>query len=150
MLFSFEPYKLDIDAEKTKAFYENKSVGACSCAGCRNFEKAVDYLPSDIRNFFESLGVDIKKSAELSAVFTTANGMVFYSGFCNINGTISEGEISERTAKMMPILKNLEISFQSKCYLLEKDFPSPAIQMDFAIFLPWVIAEENPYEIIIR
>ena len=150
MIFSFGHYTVDIDAQKNKSFYDNKIVGTCSCAGCRNFEKAVDHFPSDILNFFESLGVDIKKAAECAASHTEENGKVFYGGFCHLNGTILKGDASERTIQMVRILDDLEISFQNTCYLLEKDFPSPVIQLEFCLWVPWVLPEENPYDIVIR
>lgn len=43
MIFKFGQYKVDIDVEKTKNFYENAEPvsKSCSCDGCLNFEKAV-------------------------------------------------------------------------------------------------------------
>ena len=149
MIFTFGHYKIDVDTDETKRFYDQKEIlGECPCAGCRNFEKAIDILPADILNFFESLGVDIRKAAEWAASHTNKNGKVFYTGFCHLNGTILNGDSSEHRVHMIQILNDLQISFQNDCYLLEKDFPSPMIQMEFVLFVPWVLPEENPYDVI--
>ena len=63
MIFQFGEYKIDVDVEKTRQFYDRaKTVSEeCQCDGCLNFERAVDKLPQNIRDFFSALGVDMKK-----------------------------------------------------------------------------------------
>ena len=149
MIFTFGHYIVDIDPDQTKRFYNQKQIlGECPCAGCRNFEKAIDTLSTDILNFFESLGVDIRKAAEWAASHTNKDGKIFYTGFCHISGKILQGDSAERRAHMVQILDDLQISFQNDCHLLEKDFPSPVIQLEFVLFIPWVLSEENPYDVI--
>ncbi len=58
MIFTFGHYKIDIDLEKTKAFYDSEVIEhPCTCISCRNFQKAIEYLPSDIKNFFGNLDI---------------------------------------------------------------------------------------------
>ena len=66
MIFQFGEYKIDVDVEKTRQFYDRaKTVSeGCQCDGCLNFERAVDKLPQNIRDFFSALGVDMKKICE--------------------------------------------------------------------------------------
>lgn len=70
MIFQFGEYKIDVDVEKTKQFYNRaKTVSEeCQCDGCLNFERAVDKLPQNIRDFFSALGVDMKKSANVMSI----------------------------------------------------------------------------------
>lgn len=70
MIFQFGEYKIDVDVEKTRQFYDRaKTVSeGCQCDGCLNFERAVDKLPQNIRDFFSALGVDIKKSANVMSI----------------------------------------------------------------------------------
>ena len=67
MIFQFGEYKIDVDVEKTRQFYDRaKTVSeGCQCDGCLNFERAVDKLPQNIRDFFSALGVDIKKNLRM-------------------------------------------------------------------------------------
>lgn len=70
MIFQFGEYKIDVDVEKTRQFYDRaKTVSeGCQCDGCLNFERAVDKLPQNIRDFFSALGVDMKKSANVMSI----------------------------------------------------------------------------------
>lgn len=67
MIFQFGEYKIDVDVEKTKQFYNRaKTVSEeCQCDGCLNFERAVDELSQNIRDFFSALGVDMKKNLRM-------------------------------------------------------------------------------------
>ncbi len=69
MIFEFGRYKVDVDVEKTKHFYENAQTVSkgCSCDGCQNFEQAAVILPQSVRRFFTNLGVDVRKVSEFSA-----------------------------------------------------------------------------------
>lgn len=70
MIFQFGEYKIDVDVENTRQFYDRaKTVSeGCQCDGCLNFERAVDKLPQNIRDFFSALGVDMKKSANVMSI----------------------------------------------------------------------------------
>lgn len=70
LIFQFGEYKIDVDVEKTRQFYDRaKTVSeGCQCDGCLNFGRAVDKLPQNIRDFFSALGVDMKKSANVMSI----------------------------------------------------------------------------------
>lgn len=67
---SIRRIQIDVDVEKTRQFYDRaKTVSeGCQCDGCLNFERAVDKLPQNIRDFFSALGVDMKKSANVMSI----------------------------------------------------------------------------------
>ena len=54
MLVEIGQYKLDIDIAKTKRFYDSDDRVSqyCTCDGCLNFEKAVDFLSPAVRTLF--------------------------------------------------------------------------------------------------
>ena len=62
MIFRFGDYTLDIDVERTRAFYARPDIEItsekCSCAGCQNYDKAILEAPAAVLSFFESLGID--------------------------------------------------------------------------------------------
>ena len=49
MIFEFGTFKVDVDVERTRRFYEtvDDQLG-CECAGCRNFRKAYPLLPDAV------------------------------------------------------------------------------------------------------
>ena len=94
MIFQFGEYKIDVDVEKTRQFYDRaKTVSeGCQCDGCLNFERAVDKLPLNIRDFFSALGVDMKKICECYVYCAKDENTLYYGGFCHICGTLLSGK----------------------------------------------------------
>ena len=158
MIFTFPKFTLDIDIEKTKAYYNSAHLVSadCSCSGCRNYEQAIDILPKDVTSFFSQMGIDMKKIREVYVNYTNTDDTVYYGGFYHVCGNIVEGEsawISDTPSskhwedeKAYPITQSLKVSFKNDCDLLEKSFPLPAIQLEISADIPWVLAEQNDYE----
>lgn len=157
----FGPYALDIDIQKTRLFYQkanNVSVG-CSCSGCRNFEKAIEVLPDEIKGFFDALGIDMKKPAEVYVNTVNADGLVLYGGFYHICGRLLGGESAWVTvksnkkattfywdiSKAYSISKDFHVSFQENCCLVEDGFPEPVLQLEIEANIPWVLDEPNGF-----
>lgn len=76
MTYEFGKYKVEIDIEKTRDFYEQAEniTGACTCDGCVNFEQATGVFPFEVRKFFSNIGVDIRKAAEIIPYTSENNG----------------------------------------------------------------------------
>ncbi len=161
MEFRFGSYALDIDIQKTRLFYQKAaavSVG-CSCPGCRNFEKAVESLPDEIKHFFDTLGIDGKKPAEVYVYTVNGDGLVLYGGFYHLCGKLLSGKsawvtVKSRrklkishwdTSKAYPVSKDFHVSFQEACSLVEDGFPEPVLQMEIEANIPWVLDEPNDY-----
>lgn len=157
MIFEFGPYKIDVDVDRTKQFYKTASrvSEGCSCSGCRNYEKAVQKLPTVITDFFTSLGIDMRCVCEVYVNYANPDGSLFYGGFYHLCGTLLSGKSAwvptnstssywedDRT---FPVTDNFRISFQQECHLLEKDFPLTALQLEVSANIPWVLFEENTW-----
>ncbi len=160
MKVRFGPYSLDIDIQKTRSFYQkaNRLSDGCSCPGCRNFEKATEILPDEIKSFFASLGIDSKKPAEAYVNTVNDDGLVLYGGFYHLCGRLLSGEsawVTEKrdekvityweTSKTYSVSKNFHVSFEEDCSLVEDGFPEPVLQMDIEANIPWVLEEPNPW-----
>ncbi len=159
MLFTFGPYTLDIDAERTRAFYDRPDVKVtseqCTCAGCQNYDKAILQAPAAVLDFFQSLGIDPRKPAEVFDVMDglDENGKVYYNGFYHVCGTRLQGEDAwVDTAKEMKHLdenrmyaldSSFKISFEESVLMLHKDFPTPVLQIEIDAHLPWVLSEKK-------
>lgn len=157
MVCEFGQYKIDVDVNRTKQFYETTPLVSegCSCSGCRNYEKAVRDLPAPVIDFFAGLGVDMRRVCEVYVNCVNSDGTLFYGGFYHLCGTVLSGEsawVSNSPTsshweeeRAFLISDGFRVSFQQECDLLEKDFPAPALQLEISASIPWVLPEENTY-----
>ncbi len=163
MIFTFGNNKLDIDVQKTREYYAqtNYDGEGCTCDGCRNFAKAIEIFPKAVHDFFEELGLDIRKEAEIMVYCSENEGKsLLYGGFYHLCGELLsdndmwiplEGntEISKGYAMneedMYVIADGYRVGFSKKCALLSKDFPRPVVQMEIEFLVPWVLETENTY-----
>ena len=156
MIFEQGVYRLDVDVERTGAFYEAEPGITCDCAGCRNFAALSERMPARIAGFLRRFGLDSMKPAEMSAVYAPDRHSVFYDGWYHICGRILEGTDSmeqvgpkqwkTKEEYFLPLDDNGgTVLFQAKRDLLSAGFPEPVIQVNVMCVLPWVLEEENPY-----
>ena len=160
MLFEFGTYDIDVDVEKTRAFYDTARCisEGCSCEGCRNYMAAIDTFPREVKDFFDKLGVDLKCAAELMIPFSEDNGKTlnYWGGFYHICGELlngydynafeGEGIRNIDKTRFYHITDGFSVGFSNYADLLEDGFPEPVIQIEIEfLHIPWVLDEENPY-----
>lgn len=163
MFFRFGNIVVDIDIEKTTAFYQSfrKLTDDCSCAGCQNFVYGVDRLSHDILDFFLKLGIDILKPTEMTVLCSEDNGeSIYYEGWYHICGrlisdsdcwshkTDNKGAVyqSINAGNLFPITDNFSIGFTNTISLKVDDFPKPIVQMEtFIHHFPWVLDTSNKF-----
>ncbi|MBQ7231542.1 MAG: hypothetical protein IJX04_11690 [Oscillospiraceae bacterium] len=155
MIMDLGIYQLDIDLERTAAFYAQAPGIGCDCDGCRNYEKAVSHLPSPVLELFQRLGIDPAKPAEVYANCAPTKESIFYGGWYHICGTIRKGrypwiKIDERhsyfdEACRVRLAENFSVYLNDKIYLLEEGFPTPVLQLEIEFTLPWVLPIPNTY-----
>ncbi|MCM1523753.1 MAG: hypothetical protein NC120_04770 [Ruminococcus sp.] len=158
MTMIFSGCKIEIDREKTAEFYRTAPVLSenCQCAYCRNYEKAADILSDAIQDFFKSVGVDIKKPAEVYHNCKTGDNAADYGGFYHLCGRILKGEdiwkrISDPSDKTTVCAMETDlmhkagdgflVGFTDNICLLEDNFPRPVIQMEISAVIPWTLDE---------
>ena len=159
MQFRFANYLLEIDADKTRNFYQSaeRITEGCTCPGCRNFEKAVDSFPEEVKHFFKEIGIAPEKAAEVFANCPEDNGRkIFYGGFYHICGKvlngdspwIPEGENAYHWASgnTYQIAEGYKVGFENGGALIEDNFPEPVMQMEIEFHVPWVLEEDNDYQ----
>lgn len=156
MIFEQGVCKMDVDVQRTEAFYKTGGGITCTCAGCRNFAALGEKLPERIGAFLRQFGVDPAKPAEMSAVYAPDRESILYDGWYHICGTVLEGTDPEKQTGpkqwqikeeyVLPLDGNGgTVLFQAKRDLLPTGFPEPVIQVNVMCTLPWVLDEENPY-----
>ena len=155
MIFEIGNYRLDVDVNRTRTYYDAASSISCDCPGCRNFLAAIHLIPKDVHHFFHQLGVSIEKAPDMTA-YHSADGMrTYYNGWYHICGTILEGrdpwiKTGETSYQLdptckVPLTDGLSVFFSSHVNLLDPAFPQPAFTVEFEGNIPWVLDEPNSY-----
>ncbi len=162
MIIEFSSFILDIDVERTRAFYERSDVRPiseqCSCVGCRNFDKAILQASARVTEFLRSIGIDPRKPAEVYDVTgeLEKDGTIWYNGWYHVCGTVVESpETVEVTVRDNgPNVKRycwehsyspdpdfpFEVLPILDNALLHKEFPTPVIQLEIDTHLPYVLS----------
>ncbi len=159
MLFEIGVYRLDVDVERTKAYYAAQGGGiGCDCAGCRNYEKACRQLSAPIQSFLRQFGIAPEHPinlCDLSAGDPPNSASVVYDGMFYICGTILAGnnpwiQTGPKSQKINPDYM-IDLDPDSYAYfeepfgLMDLSFPHPVIQLEIIFTLPWLLEEPNPY-----
>ncbi len=152
MRFTFGIYTLDVDVEKTRAFYAGQHrFRGCGCGHCRNFEALGQRFPEDVAAFLRTLGIDPEKPAEVISLAPKDNAQMLYMVYYHLCGTILHGiesaeqDMSTGTVDIgfahHKITETTGAYFKEKIYAAEKGLPSPAFQLEVDMVLPWVLDE---------
>lgn len=155
MMIEIGVYRMDVDVERTRAFYDHEQWFGCGCAGCRNYERAVTLLPDKVKAFFAQFGIDPGKPPEMSAVHSPDGKSILYDGSFYLCGSLVEGK--DPLYQTGPKRNHLKEAYQicvdgdfTACFFEERSllwdtFPRPAIRLNVDFSLPWLLAEPNPY-----
>ena len=138
---TFGPFVIEADIEKTRNLYDKAPfiTQGCSCEGCRNFMTAAERFPQSVKGFFRSLGIDLRKAAEvylISGPDDTCEGQTaHYGGFCHLCGTL----VKQNPEAWYTIAEGYNVRFTDDISLPEEGLEGPAVQieLDFSR-VPWV------------
>ena len=145
MIFQFGRYKIDVDVEKTRAFYASEfsvtTSEACSCDRCQRFPQVIMSCPTTVLDFLDSLGIDPCKAGEVFGISEDKKND--YAGWYHIVGTLLDGQISgvgfERSNAFVPDENvDFQVWFDSdrkRMGWIEKNFSSPILEMSFSAHL---------------
>lgn len=150
MIFEFGLYRVDVDMERTRRWYETEPTASqcCDCDGCVNFDRAADLFPESIKSFFAALGADAKKPIEVYVNYTNKDGTLWYGGWYHLCGTLlSEGEELWQVIEGKPFgSRGFQIFFRGRADCVQENCPRPVVQMELNADIPWVLEKENTYE----
>lgn len=152
MLFSFGPYQVYVDVEKTAAFYQSKAVPTseqCTCNGCQNYDKAILQASPAVLQFLRDLGIDPKRPGEVFGVTgeIEVNKTYWYSGWYHIVGTFLDHP-DETKQEALENCYQPDPAFDFRVWFtddrkhmgwIEKEFPEPILEMSISTHLPWII-----------
>lgn len=150
MILEFGNYKIDVDVEKTKLFYETAEeiTDGCSCDGCQNYMLAINLFPQSVKDFFNRLGIDLRKAPDVFSYCSEDDGKaLFYGGFYHICGrSLTSNDCWNDNGALHSISEGYSVGFTNNVHLLEAGFPMPAFQIEiFFHNVPWLLKKKNPY-----
>ena len=139
--FVFGPFRLGVDAEATRRWYDTcgDETGGCDCAYCRNFAAAAKALPPEVEAFLEPLGLSLRRPGEIGEYGPRPGGR-WYMPMWHIAGRLLEAGEGE-----LPIAPGVTAGFAVDMGPFLQDFPEPFFQCWLSMTLPWLLKELNPY-----
>ncbi len=147
MIFENAFYVLQVDVEKTKAFYDACDEYGCDCP---NFIAAADALPERAKAYLKSLGADLRKLVNVNRLFVK-NGRACYDCTIRLAGRILEdnsqnGErFKDRAAFDLEDARTggivMHVWDQERFFYPCQGFPKPCMEGEFFLELPWVLDE---------
>ena len=135
--FVFGPYRLEVDVEATRAWYDRygDATGGCDCAYCRNYAAAVGTLPPEVETFLEPLGLSLHRPGDIGEYGPRLGGR-WYQPVWHIAGRLLETGEGE-----LPIAPGVSAGFAAEMGPFLRDFPEPCFQCWISMTLPWVLEE---------
>ena len=122
MILELEDYPIDVHEEKMKTLAYKKYH--CECPPCRTFREYASTLSKDLKQRFNTLGLDLENPDEVYDYGKDENGSPIYVAWWNLYGKIKNSE------KPCCISDNFEISFYDEALYTPKWFQdSPCVQM---------------------
>ncbi len=155
MFFHLTNFILDVDVERTRAFYKRTDVPTtsqgCSCMDCQNFDKAILTIPATVTEFLQSLGIDPQKPVEVFNVTgeRESDGTIWYNGWYHVCGKVVQWSKFEQTENHLSYSREdchrpdpafrFEVIAVPTVDLARGQMPTPIIQLDFDTHLPYVL-----------
>lgn len=156
MIFEQGVYKLVVDTERTRAYYEENEGYLCDCSGCRNFTTLGEKMPEHIMVFLRQFGIDPMKPAEMSAVCAPAPDLIVYAGSYYICGRMLLGTdpwvpagpkrwvLREGYELQLGTGKDSARFFEDTIWMVEERH-NPIFRLSVCFETQWVLEEENTY-----
>jgi hypothetical protein len=146
----YRDWEFEVYRELTQQNYENiigSGADGCECNDCKNYVAYRDNVfPDEIRQLFDSLGIDYKKEVEITSWEILPNGLHHIGGWFQFKGHILTGKDCRipfpsggYTLDLTTIEDNFSIGFfngNTSTYFADND---KLVQIEFATFIPWVI-----------
>jgi len=141
---------LDIDVERTRAFYADYPFNDCGCAECLWFREYAPRFDPSVHEFLRSLGIaDVRQAIEVYH-FDEDEHRCYSNGWFHVCGEIVENGNTVTTsvdkrgmeavridAEWMKIGRGFSVGVvQEDVDLMPDGFPLPAVQLEFCAEYP--------------
>ena len=133
--FDWHGYKVEVDLESTRAWYEQAKPWGCTCGHCRNFLATADRLPEEMRAILKELSIPPEKTTDLSELYHE-KGVLHYMASYRVAGRVLERP--DESVWHGLACRDDPRSFYPYGAV---NFPQPCFDLTFCPDLPWVLDE---------
>jgi len=143
-------WEFEVDKQTTENTYRTVEYGAaraCGCNYCQNYLLQQEFIyPSEVINFFETVGIDYHKDSDASEFGEIENRMHIYITIFHFVGKIVSGKSSAVPLPgggcqlaLTPINDTARIGFHAGRSLAFFPKDIPLVQVEFEAHLPWLL-----------
>lgn len=147
---TFEKWIIEVDPIKTYWFYEQQfsAKESCNCLYCRNYYEACKLFSKEVKDFFNSMGLEPCKAAEVYEMGRNEDGTYLYGGFYHVVGNLvsvnNVGQDSRKgTLNLETLKEDFKFGFTTHLVLVPEEFPQPVLQLEINTNIPWVLNEKS-------
>ena len=133
-------FRLEIDGDATKQWYDGAEEWGCECGHCRNFLVLARNrrLPAPVLEILDMLCIPPEKATYVCQMVEKEDGQLYEFSY-RITGTILSG----KTDKTVPQSWGEGICRHEIYPYGAPGFPQPHFDLEFWITLPWVLDEKE-------
>lgn len=146
-IYTWGDFRVEIDEEATRAWYEKGEEWNCTCGHCRNFMLLAEErrLPKELLEILDKLGVSPEKASYVCELYDK-DEKVYYQVNYRLAGRVPEGpEKAVSSLGEIGLLCGRETAPGSA-----DDFPEPFFDLMCFLWLPWIDnIPLGPHEIIL-
>jgi hypothetical protein len=148
---------IEFDSNLTRDCYSKINIIAakkCDCIYCRNFYEVLnhrpgEFLPPEVMDLFEKLGIDYRKEANVYFLNKERNGLYCYGGEYYFIGNILNGPVSPDNEGDIFGFDNdnqkITWILSRKIGIIKPIFAGKSLVcFSFAVRIPWILATEEP------
>lgn len=136
--YKWSDFRVEVDEEATRVWYEKAGEWDCTCGLCRNFVLLARErkLPKEMLELLDKFGIPPEKASYVCE-FEEREERLYYQIDYRVAGRVLEG--SEKTAsplEEMEVLCGREIAPGTA-----DEFPEPNFDLMFFLWIPWTLPE---------
>ncbi|MCG3421018.1 hypothetical protein [Oceanobacillus jordanicus] len=136
-----EKWLLEVDVGRTREYYKQDQE-LCNCVDCKNYREACTQMDSQIKDVFETLGIDPTKPDLLSEFGEAEDGLHLYMVHYYLAASLVEGKYcldSDWTSENTAILGNFTFGFAEVDPSEKDDLPMSGLWLEFESKIPWIL-----------
>lgn len=137
-------WKLEVDEEATRRWYQAAADWDCACGHCRNFVAQGDAsFPEEIRTQLAALGVQPTKASYVCQMDQNGEQHLYQIQYPLVGRVLEKGPETDYFRVLTPD-ERIEPDGA-------EDFPQPRMDLELWLWLPWVLNEpqKGPHQLVL-
>ena len=137
-VYTWGEYKVEIDEEATRGWYEKAGEWDCTCGHCRNFVLLARerQLPGEILDLLDKLGIPPEKASYVCELYDKDEKLYY-----QVNYRVAGWVLKELKKMPSPSDKYALHCGREIAPGTADDFPEPFFDLMLFFWLPWVLPE---------